>query len=62
MYLPMSLKFYIRLLTHSPFHINRQVIREIYHESGQVECFDLGHLAVLTASTLPPYLDAKMSL
>jgi hypothetical protein len=25
--LPMSLKFYIRLLTLSPFHISRQVIK-----------------------------------
>jgi hypothetical protein len=51
--LPMSLKFYIRLLTLSPFHISKQVIKETNHESGQVECFDLGHLAILTASTLP---------
>lgn len=49
--LPMGLKYYIRLLTHSPLHLNRQVIRETNHETGQVECFDLGHLAVLTAST-----------
>jgi hypothetical protein len=31
-------------------HISRQVIKETNHESGQIECFDLGHLAVLVAS------------
>lgn len=34
----------------SPLHINKQVIKETYHEEGQIECFDLGHLAVLIAS------------
>ena len=47
----MALKFYIRLVTMSPLHISRQVVRETNHESGQIECFDLGHLAVLIASS-----------
>ena len=51
-FLTMALKFYIRLVTHSPVHINTQVIREIHHQSGRIECFDLGHVAVLIACTL----------
>jgi hypothetical protein len=50
----MALKFYVRLLTLSPLHISPQVVRETNHESGQIECFDLGHLAILIASTPPP--------
>ena len=50
-FLTMALKFYIRLVALSPVHINRQVISEIHHESGRMECFDLGHVAVLIAST-----------
>jgi hypothetical protein len=46
----MALKFYVRLIAMSPMHISRQVIKETNHESGQIECFDLGHLAVLVAS------------
>lgn len=49
-YLTIALKFYIRLLMMSPAHITAQVIREIHHESGGTECFDLGHVAVLIAS------------
>jgi hypothetical protein len=30
--------------------INEHTIREIHHESGQVECFDIGHIAVIIAS------------
>jgi len=47
----MALKFYIRLVAMSPLHISRQVVRETNHEFGQIECFDLGHLAVLIASS-----------
>lgn len=48
----MALKFYIRLLAMSPLHISRQVVRATNHEKGDlIECFDLGHLAVLIAST-----------
>jgi len=46
----MALKFYIRLVMVSPLHISQQVVRETNHESGQIECFDLGHLAILIAS------------
>jgi hypothetical protein len=35
----------------SPLHINKRVIEEIRHEGGQIECFDLGHIAILSAST-----------
>lgn len=51
--LTMPLKFYIRLLTLSPCYIKKQVIDEINHESGNgwVQCFDLGHLAILVAET-----------
>jgi hypothetical protein len=56
--LTMPVKFYIRLLMVSPLHITRQVLREIQHEGGQIECFDLGHIALLAASnpslTQPP--------
>ncbi len=45
-----ALKFYIRLLMLSPLHISRRVIKEINHESGIIECFDMGHVAVLIAS------------
>lgn len=44
------MKFYIRLLMLSPLHITRQVLKEIQHEGGQIECFDLGHIAILAAS------------
>ncbi len=47
--LPMSFKFYIRLLALSPLHLKRQVLDEINHEKGEVELFDLGHTAVLIA-------------
>ena len=46
----MPLKFYIRLLTLSPVHINKQVLREIRHEEGQLNLFDMGHVAILIAS------------
>lgn len=46
----MGLKFYIRLLALSPAHISAQVLRATHHESGMIELFDLGHLAVLVAS------------
>ena len=46
----MPLKFYIRLLTLSPIHINKQVLKEIKHEEGQFNLFDLGHVAILVAS------------
>jgi hypothetical protein len=46
----MALKFYIRLVMMSPLHISQQVVRATNHESGKIECFDLGHLAVLVAS------------
>ena len=46
----MALKFYVRLVMMSPIHISRQVLRATNHESGKIECFDLGHLAVLIAS------------
>lgn len=49
--LTMPVKFYIRLLMLSPLHINKQVLKEIQHEGGQIECFDLGHIAILAAST-----------
>ncbi len=52
--LTMPLKFYIRLVAMSPLHISRQVVRETNHESGVIECFDLGHLAVLIASSCGP--------
>lgn len=58
----MALKFYVRLLILSPIHINRQVIKEINHESGRIECFDLGHIAVLISSILSINQDTKMSL
>ncbi len=45
--LPMSLKFYIRLLALSPLHMKRQVLDEVNHEQGEVELFDLGHTAIL---------------
>lgn len=51
-YLTMALKFYIRLVAMSPLHINPQVVKATNHEKGEtMECFDLGHLAVLIAST-----------
>jgi hypothetical protein len=51
--LTMALKFYIRLVAMSPLHINPQVVRATNHEKGEMmECFDLGHLAVLIASTI----------
>jgi hypothetical protein len=53
--LTIPLKFYIRLLMLSPLHINKQVLKEIQHEGGQIECFDLGHIAILVAT-------AKMTL
>jgi hypothetical protein len=46
----MALKFYVRLVMLSPLHISRQVLNAANHESGKIECFDLGHLAVLIAS------------
>jgi hypothetical protein len=49
-FLTMALKFYIRLVAMSPLHISGQVVRATNHESGQIECFDLGHLAVIIAS------------
>ena len=49
--LTMALKFYVRLVMMSPLHISRQVLRVTNHESGRIECFDLGHLAVLVASS-----------
>ncbi len=58
----MPLKFYIRLLTLSPLHINRQVLREIRHEEGQLNLFDLGHVAILAASNFISKLDCKMGL
>lgn len=47
----MPLKFYIRLLSIAPVYVNPQVIREINHESGWVECFDLMHLGILATET-----------
>lgn len=58
----MALKFYIRLVAMSPLHINPQVVRATNHEQGQIECFDLGHLAVLIASKYATSSDTKMSL
>lgn len=49
--LTIATKFYVRLLTLSPLHITPQVIREINHSHGQLECFDIGHIAILIAST-----------
>lgn len=47
----MSLKFYVRLLSISPLYVNKQVLTEVNHERGKgwIECFDLGHLAILVA-------------
>ena len=50
--LTMPLKFYIRLLTLSPIHINQQVLHEIQHEKGAINLFDMGHVAVLIASII----------
>lgn len=59
----MALKFYVRLVAMSPLHINSQVVTATNHERGQkIECFDLGHLCVLIASTFSASLDTKMSL
>ncbi len=50
-YLTMPLKFYIRLLTLSPVHINKQVLREIRHEEDEkLNLFDMGHVAIITSS------------
>lgn len=47
----MPFKFYIRLLTLSPLHIKKQVLTEIRHvEEGKTNLFDLGHVALITAS------------
>lgn len=47
----MPLKFYVRLLSISPLYINKQVLNEINHETGKgwIECFDLGHLAIMVS-------------
>lgn len=49
----MPLKFYVRLLSISPLYLNKQVLLEINHETGKgwIECFDLGHLAIMVAGT-----------
>jgi hypothetical protein len=54
LHLTLALKFFIRLLTLSPVHMHQHVIREIHHESGQLECFDIGHVALIIASTPSP--------
>lgn len=46
----MPLKFYIRLLSICPVYINKQVLDGINHErEGWLECFDLGHLAIMVS-------------
>ena len=60
--LTIALKFFIRLLTMSPIHMSAQTIREINHEEGQVECFDLGHTVILIASKFNFKLDMKLEL
>ena len=39
----MPLKFFIRLIAVAPVYMKKQVITEINHEKGWIECFDLGN-------------------
>ena len=57
----MPFKFYIRLLVVSPLHINKQIIKEINHEKDRMQCFDLGHIALMIAGKFRINLDTKMS-